>query len=147
MRGRLLCALLTGVNQARPFLPKKERDDMGKKSGGGGGVDAIYCIAHSSSSSYSVIGTRAAPAPAAAAEDTAYCTLSSIPRTRIRSPNVGAAHTLTSKLPLDDLGPGNATEGTVCRILRGCGGGGGGAGSNPGVGGGVDRHRLQYDFG
>ena len=32
--------------------------------------------------------------------------------TRIRSPNVGAAHTLTSNLPLDALGPGNATEGT-----------------------------------
>ena len=32
--------------------------------------------------------------------------------TRIRSPNVGSAHTLTSNLPLDALGPGNATEGT-----------------------------------
>ena len=32
--------------------------------------------------------------------------------TRIRSPNVGAAHTLTSNLPLDALGPGNAAEGT-----------------------------------
>ena len=32
--------------------------------------------------------------------------------TRIRSPNVGAVHTLTSNLPLDALGPGNATEGT-----------------------------------
>ena len=32
--------------------------------------------------------------------------------TRIRSPNVGAAHTLTSNLPLDALGPGNSTEGT-----------------------------------
>ena len=31
--------------------------------------------------------------------------------TRIRSPNVGAAHNLTSNLPLDALGPGNATEG------------------------------------
>ena len=28
--------------------------------------------------------------------------------TRIRSPNIGAAHTLTSNLPLDALGPGNA---------------------------------------
>ena len=63
--------------------------------------------------------------------------------TRIRSPDVVVARTLTSNLPLDALGPGNATEGTVCRILRGCGGGGGGAGSNPGVGGGVDRHRLR----
>ena len=51
MRGRLLCALWTGVNRARPLLPKKERDDMGKKSVGGGGVDAIYCISHSSSDS------------------------------------------------------------------------------------------------
>ena len=51
MRGRLLCALLKGVNRARPFLPNKERDGMGKKSGGGGGVEAIYCIAHSSSAS------------------------------------------------------------------------------------------------
>ena len=32
--------------------------------------------------------------------------------TRIRSPNIGAAHTLTSNLPLDALGPGNAAEGT-----------------------------------
>ena len=56
--------------------------------------------------------------------------------THIRSPNVGAAHTLTSNLPLYALGPGNATEGTVLRILCGCGGGGGGAGPNPGVGGG-----------
>ena len=32
--------------------------------------------------------------------------------TRIRSPNVGAAYTLTYNLPLDDLGPWNATEGT-----------------------------------
>ena len=31
--------------------------------------------------------------------------------TRIRSPNVGAAHTLTSNLLLDALFPGNATEG------------------------------------
>ena len=54
--------------------------------------------------------------------------------TRIISPNVGAAHTLTSNLTLDALGPGNATEGTVFRILRGCGGGG--AGPNTGVGGG-----------
>ena len=30
--------------------------------------------------------------------------------TRICSPNVGASHTLTSNLPLDALGPGNATE-------------------------------------
>ena len=51
MRGRLICALLAGVNRAQPFLPKKERDDMGKKSGGVGGVDVIYCIAHSSSAS------------------------------------------------------------------------------------------------
>ena len=51
MRGRLLCTLLTGVNRARLFLPNKERDDMGKKSRGGGGVDAIYRIAHSSSAS------------------------------------------------------------------------------------------------
>ena len=56
--------------------------------------------------------------------------------TRICSPNVGSAHTLTSNLPLDALGPGNATEGTVCRILRGYGSGGGGAGTNTGVGGG-----------
>ena len=32
--------------------------------------------------------------------------------TRIWSPNTGAAHSLTSNLPLDDLGPGNADEGT-----------------------------------
>ena len=32
--------------------------------------------------------------------------------TGIRSPNVGAAHTLNSNLPLDALGRGNATEGT-----------------------------------
>ena len=51
MRGRLLCALLTGANRERPFFPKKERDDMVKKSGGGGGLDAIYRIAHSSSAS------------------------------------------------------------------------------------------------
>ena len=31
--------------------------------------------------------------------------------TRIRSPNIGAAHTLTSNLPLDALGPGNAAKG------------------------------------
>ena len=31
---------------------------------------------------------------------------------RIRSPNIGAAHTFTSNLPLDALGPGNADEGT-----------------------------------
>ena len=55
--------------------------------------------------------------------------------TRICSPNVGAAYTLTSNLPLDALGPGNVTEGTVCRILRGCGSGRGGAGPNTGVGG------------
>ena len=51
MRGSLLCALLTGVNRARPLFPKKVRDDIGKKSGGGGGVDTIYRIAHSSSAS------------------------------------------------------------------------------------------------
>ena len=32
--------------------------------------------------------------------------------TRIQTPNIGAAHTLTSNLPLDALGPGNASEGT-----------------------------------
>ena len=32
--------------------------------------------------------------------------------TRIRSPNIGSAHTLNSKLPLDSLVPGNADEGT-----------------------------------
>ena len=32
--------------------------------------------------------------------------------TRIRSPNIGAAHNLTSNLPLDALGPGIAAEGT-----------------------------------
>ena len=32
--------------------------------------------------------------------------------TRIRSPNIGAAHIFTSSLPLDALGPGNAAEGT-----------------------------------
>ena len=29
---------------------------------------------------------------------------------RIQTPNIGAAHTLTSNLPLDALGPGNAAE-------------------------------------
>ena len=43
---------------------------------------------------------------------------------------------MTSNLPVYALGPGNATDGTVFRILRGCGGGGGDAGPNPGVGGG-----------
>ena len=32
--------------------------------------------------------------------------------TRIQTPNIGAAHTLTSNLPLDDLGPSIAAEGT-----------------------------------
>ena len=32
--------------------------------------------------------------------------------TRIRSPNIGAVHNLTSNLTLDALGPGNAAEGT-----------------------------------
>ena len=32
--------------------------------------------------------------------------------TRIQTPNIGAAHTLTSNLPLDALGPGIAAEGT-----------------------------------
>ena len=32
--------------------------------------------------------------------------------TRIKSPNIGAAHTLTYSLPLDALGPGNAADGT-----------------------------------
>ena len=32
--------------------------------------------------------------------------------TRIWSPNIGAAHNLTSNLLLDALGPGNAAEGT-----------------------------------
>ena len=32
--------------------------------------------------------------------------------TRIQSPNIGAVHTLTSNVPLDALGPGNAAEGT-----------------------------------
>ena len=31
--------------------------------------------------------------------------------TRIQAPNIGAAHTLTSNLPLDALGPGIAAEG------------------------------------
>ena len=31
---------------------------------------------------------------------------------RIQTPNIGAAHTLTSKLPLDALGPGIAAEDT-----------------------------------
>ena len=33
-------------------------------------------------------------------------------KTHILSPNKGAAHTLTSNLPLDALGPDNAAEGT-----------------------------------
>ena len=33
-------------------------------------------------------------------------------KTRISSPNLGAAHTLTSNLPLGVLAPGNTTEGT-----------------------------------
>ena len=32
--------------------------------------------------------------------------------TRIQKPNIGAAHTLTSNLPLDALGPGISAEGT-----------------------------------
>ena len=31
---------------------------------------------------------------------------------RIQTPNIGAAHILTSNLPLDALGPGIAAEGT-----------------------------------